>query len=516
MLGRRVLLFNPPLLDGVAFTRQGRCQEREEVLGTTKPPYSLAVLAALLREKGLDFRLVDQTAERLSTEGLIERLKADGYAPTLLVFCSATPTLDADAVEARKLKAAFGAPLVCFGPHASAAPQASMERAPDVDAMIVGEPEDAVLQLAELDAFDRADRIDSLTIRRNGTILAHRAMGSYAGFATMPYPAWDLLPLERYRLPLENTRYLMVETSRGCPYSCDFCVAPVIQGHKFRERDTAALVDEIEEGKKRFGIDHFYLWGDTVTLNAKSFSGFCDELIARNLGVRWFGNGRADNLTNPEFVARLRASGCWMLSLGIESESDEVRRDMMKKLEREKIRLAIQNLRAAGIKSFGFFIFGYPGDTPASIARTAAYAREIDPDFANFYPAVPYPGTEMYEKCRRDGMLTTHDWSKLEYSYYVLRNEVLDEAVVMSAIRRATRRFYLRPSWMARHAVDLLRLVHSSARLVLHAAVRLVRGEKPVSVRGAMAPAPSAAKPATVHRVEVVRPAPRDDRPAQG
>jgi radical SAM superfamily enzyme YgiQ (UPF0313 family) len=202
-----------------------------------------------------------------------------------------------------------------------------------------------------------------------------------------------------------------------------------------------------------------------------------------------------------------------MLSLGIESESDEVRRDMMKKLEREKIRLAIQNLRAAGIKSFGFFIFGYPGDTPATIARTADYAREIDPDFANFYPAVPYPGTEMYEKCRRDGMLATDDWSKLEYSYYVLRSKGLDEAVVMGAIRRATRRFYLRPSWMARHALDLLRLVRSSARLVLHAAVGLVQGEKPVSVRGATAPQPPAASPVPVHRVEVVRPAPRDDRP---
>lgn len=516
MLGRRVLLFNPPLIDGVAFTRQGRCQEREEVLGTTKPPYSLALLAAILREKGVDFRVVDQTAERLSTEALIERLNADGYRPTLLIFCSATPTLDADAAEARKLKEAFGAPLVSFGPHASAAPQASMERAPDIDAMIVGEPEDAVVELAGLESFDQADRIDSLTIRRGGTILAHRALGAYAGFATMPYPAWDLLPLERYRLPLENTRYLMVETSRGCPYSCDFCVAPVIQGHKFRERDAVSLADEIEEGKKRFGIDHFYLWGDTVTLNAKSFSRFCDELIARGLGVRWFGNGRADNLTNPDFVAKLRASGCWMLSLGIESESDEVRRDMMKKLEREKIRLAIQNLRRAGIKSFAFFIFGYPGDTPASIARTADYAREIDPDFANFYPAVPYPGTEMYEKCRREGMLTTDDWSKLEYSFYVLRNDVLNEDVVMGAVRRATRRFYLRPAWMVRHAFDLAKITKSSARLVLHAAVRLVKGDKPVSVRGASAPVGPAARPATVHRVDIVRPAPRDDRPARG
>ena len=514
MLGRRVLLFNPPLINGVAFTRQGRCQEREEVLGTTKPPYSLALLAALLRQKGVECRLVDQTAERLSTEQLIDRLKTEGFSPTLLVFCSATPTLDADVVEARKLKQAFGAPLVSFGPHASAAPRASMERAPDVDAMIVGEPEDAVLELVRLESFEQADRIASLTIRRGGSILAHRTLGSYSGFATMPYPAWDLLPLDRYRLPLENTRYLIVETSRGCPYRCDFCVAPVIQGHKFRERDAVALADEIEEGKKRFGIDHFYLWGDTVTLNAKSFSRFCDELIARKLNVRWFGNGRADNLTSPEFVAKLRASGCWMLSLGIESEDDDVRRDMMKKLDREKIRLAIQNLRKAGIKSFAFFILGYPGDTQESIERTARFAREIDPDFANFYPAVPYPGTEMYEKCRRDGMLATDDWSKLEYSYYVLRSGDLNEAIVMSAIRRATRRFFLRPSWMARHALDLARIVRSSGPLVWHAVVRLMRGDEQVTDGAAASPVSPEARRVTVHRVEVVRRAPGDDRPA--
>jgi len=515
MLGRRVLLFNPPLVNGVAFTRQGRCQEREEVLGTTKPPYSLALLAALLRQRGVEFRFVDQTAERLSTERLIGQLQREGFSPTLLVFCSSTPTLDADAIEAHKLKLAFGVPLVCFGPQASAAPQASMERAPDVDAMIVGEPEDAVLELVGLESFDHADRVASLTIRKGGTIVAHRSLGAYAGFATMPCPAWDLLPLERYRLPLENTRYLIVETSRGCPYSCDFCVAPVIQGHKFRERDAVALVDEIEDGRKRFGIDHFYLWGDTVTLNAKSFSRFCDELIARKLNVRWFGNGRADNLTSPEFVAKLRQSGCWMLSLGIESESDDVRRDMMKKLEREKIRQAIQNLRTAGIKSFAFFIFGYPGDTPESIERTAAYAREIDPDFANFYPAVPYPGTEMYEKCRRDGMLVSDDWSKMEYSYYLLKGNGLDEAVVMNAIRTATRQFFVRPSWMARHAFDLVRLVRSSGPLVWHAAVRLVQGARAQPASPSM-PLPPAVPAAPVHRVEFVRPAPRDDQPPQG
>jgi hypothetical protein len=170
LLGRRTLLVNPPPVAGIAFTRQGRCQEREDVLGTTKPPYSLALLAALLCERGADLRLVDQTAAGISTDALIARLDREGFAPSLIVFCSTTPTLDADVLEMARLKARFGAPLVCFGPHASCAPEASMARAPQVDAMIAGEPEDAVLQLASLESLDETGAVPGVTRRMPGGV----------------------------------------------------------------------------------------------------------------------------------------------------------------------------------------------------------------------------------------------------------------------------------------------------------------------------------------------------------
>jgi radical SAM superfamily enzyme YgiQ (UPF0313 family) len=480
----RLLLVNPPLVGGVAFTRQGRCQEREEVLGTTKPPYSLLVCAALFRERDLPFRLVDQTAAKLSTDAVIAQLDRDGFRPQLIVFPSTTPTLDADVAEMARLKAHFGAALVSFGPHASTVPAVSMARVPDVDGMIVGEPEDAILALAAGTGFtaELLGSIPALTWRRADgvgaarTIVPHAAKGTFAGFQTMPFPAWDLVPLEHYTLPLEGKPYIIVETSRGCPYSCDFCVAPIHQGHKFRERDPKVIVDEIERAKRELGVSHFYLWGDTVTLNAKTFSRFCDELIARNLGVHWFGNARADNLTDPAFVDRLRKSGCWMLAMGIESASPETRKDMVKRLEEEKVRAAFTNLRASGIKSFAFFIFGYPGETPTALEQTTAYAIDLDPDFANFYPAVPYPGTELYEKAKRDGLLASEDWSRMEYSYYLLRGNGLDEDVVMKAINRAKRRFFLRPRYVARHAGDIARLITTKWRVVGDIVPRLIFG----------------------------------------
>lgn len=497
MLGRKTLLINPPLINGVAFTRQGRCQEREEVLGTTKPPYTLALAASLLREAGCDVRLIDTTAERIEIDDVIARLDREGFAPTLILFPTTTPTIDADVAAIARLKRRYHAPMFCFGPHASTVPAESMERAPEVDGMFVGEPEDAIVQLAQLPSGAQVGDVPSITWRNDaGTLLPHRAHGSFARFASMPYPAWDLLALDRYALPLVNKRYVIVETSRGCPYTCDFCVAPIHQGHKFRERGAKALVDEIERTHREHGIDFFYLWGDTVTLNVKTFSAFCEELIARNLPVQWFGNARADNLTDPAFVHRLKRSGCWMLALGIESESDDVRKDMVKRLERQKIQAAFRNMRDARIRSFAFFIFGYPGETRASMDLTIDYAIELDPDFANFYPAVPYPGTALYEKCVRESLLPPdlgNDWAKMEYSYYLLRGNGLDEQIVMDTINRAKRRFFLRPGYMARHVGDVARIAFSKQNLVWQVLSRTLFGARVVDTSATPAPSQSPA-----------------------
>ena len=253
-------------------------------------------------------------------------------------------------------------------------------------------------------------------------------------------------------------------------------MAPIHQGHKFREKSAKELVDEMERGYRDFGLKFFYLWGDTVTLNVKTFSAFCDELIARKLPVQWFGNARADNLVDPAFVKRLRQAGCWMLALGIETESEETRKDMLKRLDGEKIRKALVNMRAAGIKSFGFFILGYPGDTTASLERTIDYAIDLDPDFANFYPAVPYPGTDLYSKAKRDGLLASEDWSRMEYWYYLLKGNGLDEPVVLDAINRAKRRFYLRPGYLARHTGDIFRLASTKWNLAWHVGSRVIFG----------------------------------------
>ncbi len=448
-------------MDGVSFTRQGRCQERDDVLGTTKPPLSLAWIARVLRADGHDARVIDLTAANTTVDALERFLAGSAFTPTLIIFASCFPTWDADARAMSALKAKTGATIVSFGPHASAAPLAAMSRpcASSVDGVIVGEPEDAACALANLAPGADWAPIAALCFRRGDQIVPHRAAGQFAGFGAASGPDWSGTDFSSYRLPLVNAPYALVETSRGCPYTCDFCVAPLQQGHQFRERPAEAVVDEIARLQREHGLNYFYLWGDTVTLHQKSIGAIADELVRRRLGIHWIANARADNLTDPAFVDRLRASGCWMLSFGIEASSADRRNEMQKRLQETSIAAAIGNLRRARIKSFAFFILGYPGETRASMSATAEYACAVDIDFAGFYPAVPYPGTELGDRAHASGWVTdAADWSRLEYSYYTMRCGELDEGSVMRAIARARRRFYLRPRYLARHAWDLARV----------------------------------------------------------
>lgn len=428
-----------------------------------------------MRRVGADVKLVDLTATGETTEALANALAAEHWTPTLILFPSTFPTWDRDARAMRDLKTRTGARLVSFGPHASAASGAALARAPHVDGVIVGEPEDAAVALAQLGADDDWRAIPSLAFHDAGVVVPHRERGTFAGFTHAAGPDWSGVDFSRYRLPLVNAPYALVETSRGCPYTCDFCVAPLHQGHTFRARGAQEIVAEIERGVRERDLRYFYLWGDTVTLNLKTFGTLADALIARQPGIQWLANARADNLADPRFVAKLKASGCWMLSFGVEAWSPDSRDAMQKRLGQVAIRAAVANLKAAGIYSFAFFILGYPGETRTSMERTIDYASELDVDFAGFYPAVPYPGTEMGDRASAAGWLASpDDWSQLEYSHYAMRCGDLDEATVLDMIARARRRFYLRPAYLRRHAWALTRVALTKPSVTARMAIEML------------------------------------------
>src|SRR3972149_7061674 len=151
----------------------------------------------------------------------------------------------------------------------------------------------------------------------------------------------------------------------------------------------------------------------------------------------------------------MKESGCWMLSIGIESYSEKTRKDMHKKLETNKIKQSIELLRKIGVISFGFFIYGYPGETEKDMYETTRFACSLPLDYANFYPAVPYPGTAFYTKSLNNGYLHSNSWDKMEYSSYIIKTKDLDGAIVKKAVSRAYRSFYMRPKFIYKHIKNI-------------------------------------------------------------
>lgn len=447
----KVLLINPPRIDGIAWTREGRCQERESTLGTFKPPLTLAIIASLLKKHKMNFRVIDANALDLKSDEVSNLLLREDFIPDIIIYCTTTPTVIADTKSIGIIKERFKSNIVAFGPQISGAPYETMEKLSVIDIGIIGEPEFTIMDILKQNDIANLEKVKGIIWRNSMGIYNNDPRDWIEDMNQLPIPAWDLFPIDKYKLPFFNEKYLTVETSRGCPFACEFCVTQLNHGLKFRERHYEAVVSEIEYLKGRYNIKFFNLFGDTVTFNKEFVDKFCDEVIRRNLRIKWFANTRADTIYDGDLIRKMKESGCWMLSVGIESFNEQTRRNMQKKLKMDEINNAIRLLREAGIMSFGFFIYGYPGETEKDLYETTKFALSLPLDYANFYPAVPYPGTDFYNKCMREGYLHQNSWDRMEYSYYVLKTKDLNENIVKKAISNAYLSFYLRQQFIFRH-----------------------------------------------------------------
>ena len=143
----RILLLNPAPREGVAFVREARCSIRESLKGTPFPCLTLARLAACLRSKGHEICLVDASAERLSVSDVINRVERRGAPPDLIIFATATPTIKSDCLGVGQLRRHWGANTLTFGAHCSGLREQVLREHAEIDALLVGEPEDPVVEL---------------------------------------------------------------------------------------------------------------------------------------------------------------------------------------------------------------------------------------------------------------------------------------------------------------------------------------------------------------------------------
>ncbi len=437
----RVLLVNPPTLDGVRYVREGRCEQKASSYQYLMVPISLPSIAAVLREDGHEVRLVDCVASGQDAENLVA--DARSWRPGLIVMNVSTPTFASDVRVAAMLSAACQAHVTAYGVHVTALPDESLDATP-FDSVVRGEPEYTVRDLArQLPSLELAC-VDGLSHKSLGSIVHNPPRPFIDDLDALPFPARDLLDNAKYTAPLSTAAQTLIVSERGCPHACTYCTAHCYYGHRVRRRSPSNIADEIEECVKRFGIRSFVMWADTFTSDKQHVLAVCDEIESRRLEIDWQCNSRVDTV-DAEILKRMGAAGCSAVSFGVESGVQEILDAVRKGTTLQQAVDAFGWAREAGITTLAYVILGLPGETRSTIRQTRRFIRQLDPDFVQIHCAVPFPGTELRARAIADGVPVADSWQEYEIDNAAMGTAELTARDLDRARVSEFLRFYLQP-----------------------------------------------------------------------
>jgi len=446
----KILLLNPPTDDNRAFIREGRCNQEQGVWSTLWPPVTLATAGAMLEESGHSIDILDCAAQEMHLKQLLQTVKTGDYS--LIVWAAATPSIHSDLALASEIKLiAPHARTGVLGTHVTALADRCLNDVKDLDFVIRNEPEESLRALAEeLEKGGWAEGIQGISFRSAKGQVSHNSARPFIDcLDEIPFPAWQLLDLEKYRLPLTGKRFLIIAPLRGCPHQCIFCTAQTYYGRKIRKKTVPRVIAEIEHSMEEFGIDQFFIWADTFTLDREYVFEFCQHILRKKLHIGWTCNSRVDTV-NEKLLHAMKRAGCWMISYGVESGDQMVLDKAKKNTTVDQCRRAVALAKRAGIKVAAHYVLGLPGETRETLVKTIDLALEMDPEVAQFYCAVPFPGSSLYELAKAQEWIEGKTFEEFRQDNAIMNMPGLPASMVNYYRGQGFRKFYLRPKRLLR------------------------------------------------------------------
>ena len=387
----------------------------------------------------------------------------DANPPDVLGLSAMTSSYPTCAKMARIAKSANpNCVVIIGGQHATSVGDMIFSEISEIDFIAMGEGEvlmDRFLGELESDSRNWAS-IAGLIYKEKGEIQSVPQEGLLRELDTMPFPARDLLPLEKFashaHMRFGNKTASLI-SSRGCPWKCSYCSSFVTMGRLYRYRSPQNVVDEMEEMHRKWGVDNFIFWDDVFTVRHDRVFGFCDELRRRQLDVTWWCMSRTDRMT-PELAEAMADAGCVMISFGIESGSDQTLKRIRKQVDLEVVKEAIAYCNAAGIRTQGTFILGFPFETYKDFETTIDFAKSSGVYLALFFSFTPYPGTEEWSYVP-DSLKpqSLDEWHHFVCSTRTCKswNPNFSDKEIAGIVEKAHERFYYRPSQIIRILLSL-------------------------------------------------------------
>ncbi len=421
--------------------------------GYPQPPMGLLQLAAVLEAKGYPVTIIDANALELQPADVVSRLAdADFVGLTAM-----TPTVTGAIDIARRVKNTRPElPVILGGSHATLLPGETLAAAPEIDVIVRGEGEETIIELlSALENKRPLSEIQGISYRKDGKTMDNPLRSTVVEMDSLPFLAYHLLPRKVYRPHPPHGRALpfaVMITSRGCPYQCAYCSKPVF-GRKFRAQSPERVVDEIAYLQERYGIRELAFYDDVFTMDNKRVYAITEEMMKRGLDIIWSCETRV-NLVERELLIQMKQAGCYSVSYGIESGSQEILDTIDKGITLEQVEEAVRFSREAGLHTIGYFMIGSPGETPDTIDQTVRFARKLKLDFTQFSITTPFPGTKLNDLYLESGGNSDIPWEDYIYAGSgggatpVFESSLLGRDEIISQVKRAYRDFYFRPSYI--------------------------------------------------------------------
>lgn len=433
------------------------------------PPIGLISIAAFLERRGIKTTIVDCYA-RPNADTLIRDYLLSNKPAYIAFSCTTSNFLDGIRIARAAKSIQPDIKTVFGGAHVSALKKKVLYHFPDVDFAIVGEGEQTLADLVER-GHDGAGSIKGIVLREDkGKISFTGYRKDMLDLDTLPFPAYEKLQgyPQAYKMPIfnypENPGTSCI-SSRGCPYQCSYCDRSVFQ-RSFRYNSAIYLYEHLKYLKERFRIRHLAFYDDQFTFNRKRVAEFTQMLIDRPLGITFNCVVRAEHI-DFELLLQMKAAGCWMISLGIETGDPDLLARHRQNPDLDLLAQKIYLIKKAGIRVKGLLMIGLPGETEASIKKSMDYVFSLPIDDINLAKFTPFPGSPIYENINELGKFD-EDWEQMDCMNFQFIPKGITKQKLEEHFIKFYKTYYTRPATLFNYFSMLWRSPDSWKRFILN------------------------------------------------
>lgn len=399
------------------------------------PPLDLATYAATLLGNNHEVKIIDSDIEGYTKEAVYQIVSRD--QPDAIVTNISLPSIDNDCAFLRGLQEYSSAKMIAktnmaFQPLLKDILEKSL-----VDLCVYGECDTNIDKIIAGEENAGTAYLQNNDLKLEGDYLIN-------DLNTLPIPARQLLPNEKYHYILLGNKVTTMQTSRGCPFPCSYyCAYPLVQGRKWRARSPEHVLIEIEDIVKNHGIKKIFFRDATFTLDNTRTETICNLILQNKMNIKWWCETRVDCL-NPELMKKMKKAGCLGMNIGVETGDLEVLQTQAKiGMTLEKLKTIKETGQKLGLKLHFLLMVGLPNETKQSLYKTYKLICDLRPESIGICIVTPYPGTPLYFEAKKKGWIETEDWTKFGGHFPIMHTDNLSTQDLIKAWEMIYEGFHL-------------------------------------------------------------------------